>query len=96
MGLSKVFSQGSAELDRMRAVGGFVSQTLQTNEIGIDEEGVMAVSTTVIDGMCYDNGEDHVTSFDMILDHPFIFVISEGNSKSILYIGVVNHLDSVG
>ncbi|MDE6654078.1 MAG: hypothetical protein K2K37_06795 [Muribaculaceae bacterium] len=31
-------------------------------------------------------------NFDMILDRPFIFIISHDYTKSILFAGVVNHL----
>ena len=93
LGVRKAFKEGSAEFDRMfehkEGYGYWISKVIQKSRIAISEWGTEAGSVTVVemDGAT-DAGPDqkHVYFY---ADHPFVFIIGEETSGTILFEGVV-------
>ncbi|KAK8936391.1 Serpin-ZXA [Platanthera zijinensis] len=96
LGLKSIFCSSSADLGGMclessRVWQLFVSSILHKAAIEVDEEGTTAAAATVITMklMCY------IPRVDFVADHPFIFVVREDKTGTILFFGhVVNPSDS--
>jgi len=83
MGMGIAFSD-AADFSNMREAGGlFVSDVKHKARVRVDEEGTEAAAVTVV--------EVGYTSVPMsyIVNHPFLFLIHENNSNTILFMGKV-------
>ncbi|MCI48913.1 serpin-ZX-like, partial [Trifolium medium] len=63
----------------------FVSKIFHNSFIEVNEEGTEATASTVADvdsrGVCIQTGQDFVA------DHPFLFLIEEVSTRTILFMG---------
>jgi serine protease inhibitor len=96
LGMGIAFDPLRADLTRISAMGGlYVSYVLHKTYVDVDEEGTEAAAATVIGieiGAVYP-GRPEINV--MRIDHPFIFVIREHQSGTILFIGkIVNPASS--
>jgi serpin B len=66
----------------------FVSEVKQKSFIEVNEEGTeaAAVTTVVMHSLAI---REPMKPFEMIVDRPFLFVIGDDQTKSILFMGVI-------
>ena len=93
LGVRKAFESASAEFDRMFELKDgydyWISKVIQKSRISVSEWGTEAGSVTVIDmeGATSPGPEPKEVYF--YADHPFVFIIGEETSGTILFEGVV-------
>lgn len=84
MGMRTAFT-GSADFTRLFAPGGiFISSVLHKTAIKVNEEGTEAAAVTVITFERTSAGDENPV---MQMDHPFLYVIRENSTGTILFIG---------
>lgn len=89
LGIKKAFSP-MADFSKMSPAAIMITKVLQTARIEVDEEGsVASASTTVVTGIT-DNYMPPPPV--LILDRPFLYLISESSTGAILFIGNVSEL----
>ena len=89
MGLSDIYSD--ADFTKFSEKGGIrVSNIHQEATVSIDEDGGEAAAYTQISIECTSVYDPDVKTYDMILDRPFIFAITDKDDTP-LFIGVINN-----
>lgn len=89
MGLSDIYSD--ADFTKFSEKGGIrVSNIRQEATVSIDEDGGEAAAYTQISIECTSVYDPDVKTYDMILDRPFIFAITDKDDTP-LFIGVINN-----
>ena len=91
LGINKAFQNSSAEFDNMFQSDGlqyWISKVIQKSRISVTEWGTEAGSVTVVDmdGAAEDQPQYKIVNFNA--NHPFVFVIGEETSGTILFEGV--------
>ena len=89
MGMTKAFDDVYAEFDGMfdgDTPGFYISRVLQKAKIQVAEWGTEAAAVTVVEMAEKSSLPEHVVYFTA--DHPFVFVIGEQESGTILFEGV--------
>jgi serpin B len=93
LGVRKAFEEGSAEFDRMfENKDGYyywISKVIQKSRIAVSEWGTEAGSVTVVEMGGLMDGGPRPEQVYFYADHPFVFVIGEETSGTILFEGVV-------
>ncbi len=88
IGMGIAFSD-LADFTKMNKQGGLcISEVLHKSYVKVDEEGTEAAAVTSV-GVGITNAYGSHHSFFMKVNKPFLFVIRERNSNSILFIGKV-------
>ena len=90
LGMGVAFTPGAADFTRLSSLGRdlFISFVKQKTFVEIDEEGTEAAAATVV-------GVDVVSApltYDMRVDQPYVIVIRERFSGTILFIGKITRL----
>ena len=93
LGVRKPFERDFAEFDRMfeakRGYYYWINKVIQKSRIGVSEWGTEAGSVTIVD-MVGDSGPaPEPKQIYFYADHPFVFIIGEETSGTILFEGVV-------
>ncbi len=89
LGMKHAFIEGEADFFAMADEPLFIGLVKQKSYVDVDEEGTEAAAVTVVvmeKGMA----PRPMNAFRMIVDRPFLFVISDDATDSILFIGIVN------
>jgi serine protease inhibitor len=89
MGMKRAFSI-IAEFSAMADEPLFISEVKQKSFVDVNEEGTEATAVTTIENVATGIEMEPPKPFEMIVDRPFLFVISDNATDSILFIGVVN------
>jgi serpin B len=93
LGVRKAFEEGSAEFDRMfENKDGYyywISKVIQKSRIAVSEWGTEAGSVTVVEMNGPTDAGPGSKQVYFYADHPFVFVIGEETSGTILFEGVV-------
>ena len=92
LGIVRAFNPQDAQFDKMfDSIEQFmIGKVIQKSKIGVSEWGTEAGSVTVIEtDFSTDPGDDEYKEINFHADHPFIFVIGEKTSGTILFEGVV-------
>lgn len=88
LGINEIFDETKADFSPLADANGiYVSEVKQEASISIDENGCEAAAFTQIDMCGSAMPQGHA---DMILDRPFIFVIT-GSGDIPLFVGVINN-----
>ncbi|OFY65692.1 MAG: hypothetical protein A2Y71_04975 [Bacteroidetes bacterium RBG_13_42_15] len=88
MGMGIAFSPGGADFTKINPDGNlFISMVKQKAYVDVNEKGTEAAAVTVVEIELTSVGEDNRIHF--YVDRPFLFVIMEKQSKSIIFIGRV-------
>jgi serpin B len=86
LGMSIAFNPQQADFSRINPAGGlYISKVLHKTFVQVDEEGTEAAAVTVVAINYTSIGGDE--EFYMTVNHPFLFVIREHHSETILFIG---------
>lgn len=93
LGMKRAFS-ADADFSAMSAEKLFLSEVKQKSFVEVNEEGTeaAAVTTVTLHAMVATRPE---SPFELILDHPFFFVIGDETTHSILFMGIVSNPVSV-
>lgn len=88
LGIKQAFSTG-ADFSAMSGEKLFLSEVKQKSYVAVNEEGTeaAAVTTGTFGALAVRRPEK---PFEMILDHPFFFVIADRTTHSILFMGIVS------
>jgi serpin B len=88
LGMRRAFSN-EADFSAMADEPLFVSEVKQKSFVEVNEEGTeaAAVTTVTMHAMAVFRPEK---PFEMIVDRPFLFVIGDDQTRSILFLGVVH------
>jgi serine protease inhibitor len=89
LGMQDAFIPGAANFSGMSADPLFVSEVVQKSFVDVNEQGTEAAAVTIIQ-MRASVVMRPLEPFEMIVDHPFFFVISDKPTGTILFMGVVN------
>lgn len=85
LGMDIAFSPDQADFTRMDKQGGlFISKVKHKTFVEVNEEGTEAAAVTSVE-----IGETSVGGFIMRVDRPFIFVIRENHSGTLLFVGKI-------
>ncbi len=90
LGMRQAFIPGAADFTSMAdsREGLYVSEVWQKSFVDVNEEGTEAAAVTGV-RMTALAGMRPLQSFEMIVDRPFFFVIEDGQTQSILFMGLV-------
>ncbi len=87
LGMKQAFT-GAADFSAMADEPLFVSEVKQNSFVEVNEEGTEAAAVTTVH-MVGSAMPRPVELFEMIVDRPFVFVIEDSETQSILFMGVV-------
>jgi len=88
LGIVKAFSP-AADFTKISTIGGiYIDDVIHQSFVEVDEEGTEAAAATVVVPKYTSAGEYFVT------DRPFVFVIRDNKTKSVLFIGKLMNPDS--
>ena len=87
LGMRRAFGNG-ADFSAMAEEPLFVSEVKQKSFVEVNEEGTEAAAVTTVT-VVYAIAMRPPKPFEMIVDRPFLFVIADDQSKSILFMGVI-------
>jgi serpin B len=87
LGIKSAFSQG-ADFSAMSASPLYVSEIKHQSFVEINEQGTEAAAVTT-GVVALASFQHEPPPFQMVMERPFLFVISEQQSRCILFIGVV-------
>lgn len=94
LGVEKAFQEGVAEFDMMFQPKAnyyyWISKVIQKSRINVSEWGTEAGSVTVVE-MVGDAAGPPKEIIEFYADHPFVFIIGEETSGTILFEGVVTN-----
>jgi serpin B len=74
----------------------FISKVEQKSYVDVDEQGTEAAAVTTVTMMAASLPMRPPDRFEMIVDRPFLFVITDNATDSILFIGIVNDPTATG
>lgn len=93
LGVEKAFKSGQAEFDRMfdadESWRFWIEKVIQKSRISVTEWGTEAGSVTIVEMGGAASSPPPPKEVDFYVDHPFIFIIGEKTSGTILFEGVV-------
>jgi serpin B len=87
LGLRQAFSD-KADFSAMAGEPLFISEVKQKSFVEVNEEGTEAAAVTTVHMQAADRPLPEKL-FEMIVDRPFLFVIADDQTKSILFMGVI-------
>jgi serpin B len=90
LGMKRAF-ESDAEFSAMADESLFISGIKQKSYVDVDDEGTEAAAVTTIEFEATAMMPDPSKRFEMIVDRPFLFMISDEDSGSILFVGIVNN-----
>ena len=89
MGISEAFTQG-ADFSNLSKDNLFISEIMQANYFCIDEQGTEASAVTGTVNITSPGGTP--TAIDFHVNRPFLFIIKEKSTGTILFLGKINNL----
>ncbi|HKI70046.1 MAG TPA: serpin family protein, partial [Verrucomicrobiae bacterium] len=89
LGMRQAFEAGEADFSRMANGPLFISKVQQKSFVEVNEKGTEAAATTAVIMSLTAFSPEKEKPFTMVVDHPFIFVIYDSQTESILFTGVV-------
>ncbi len=90
LGIKKLFNSSEAELTNCFESGEyFINSVNQTSKFEIDEKGAVGASVSKWTG---EATSDFVSLEELTVDRPFVFLITEQSTGSIIFIGKIGNL----
>ncbi|MGH8022138.1 MAG: serpin family protein, partial [Limisphaerales bacterium] len=89
LGMTDAFIPGAANFSGMSADPLFVSEVLQKAFVAVNEQGTEAAAVTAVSVRATAMLRP-LKPFEMVLDRPFVFMISDKPTGAILFMGIVN------
>lgn len=91
MGMGIAFEPGAADFSRMTDADAFISFVEQLTYINTDEVGTEAAAVTVVGIELTSYQPDRTATFNA--NRPFIYIIRENSTGSILFMGAVKYIE---
>ncbi|HTY85839.1 MAG TPA: serpin family protein [Candidatus Acidoferrum sp.] len=88
LGMKQAFAR-EADFSAMAGESLFISEVKQKSFVEVNEEGTEAAAVTTVT-MSNSAEIQPIKSFEMIVDRPFLFVIGDNQTQSILFMGLVS------
>jgi len=89
LGMVKAFDPANADFTKISTIGGiYIDDVIHQSFVEVDEEGTEAAAATVVVPKYTSNGEYFVAN------RPFVFVIRDNKTESVLFIGKIMNPDS--
>jgi serpin B len=88
LGMKRAFDFRAADFSAMADESLFVTEAKQKSFVAVDEEGTEAAAVTTV-SLANSAVMNPPKRFEMIVDRPFLFVISDEETQSILFMGMV-------
>lgn len=85
LGIKHAFVSGEADFSAMAYEPLFISEVKQKSYVEVDEKGTEAAAVTTVTMMAALAPMNPPKRFEMIVDRPFLFAISDTNTGSILF-----------
>jgi serpin B len=95
MGMRLAFDSGRADFSRIHR-DLFISDVEHKTWVKVDEEGTDAAAATSFSGTLARVAGGSMKAFEMLVDHPFFFAITEQQSGALLFAGIVMDPTSTG
>jgi serpin B len=92
LGMKSAFAR-NADFSGIADAPLFISQVKQKSYVDVNEEGTEAAAVTTVMMTASLVRRPPPDRFTMVLDRPFLFVISDVNTGSLLFLGLVNEPD---
>ncbi|HUB86856.1 MAG TPA: serpin family protein [Verrucomicrobiae bacterium] len=89
LGMKRAFDPQAADFSAMADEPLFIGMVKQKSYVAVDEFGTEAAAVTTV-VMTMSAVEEPQEPFQMIVDRPFLFVIADGDTQAILFMGIVN------
>jgi len=89
LGMRQAFDSHNADFSAMADEPLFVSEVKQKSFVEVNEEGTEAAAVTTVT-MLGAAAPRPVKLFEMIVDRPFLFVIGDDSTKSVLFMGIIS------
>ncbi len=89
LGMNRIFDSGAADFSEMADEPLYVSEVKQKSFVEVNEEGTEAAAVTGTRITSLAAEMDPPKPFQMIVDHPFLFVIADDQTQSILFTGII-------
>ena len=89
MGVRKVFDDPSSLLHLAPSTGARLTGVLQRVDISVDERGIRADAGTILHGALGGILQGRVEPFHMVVNRPFLFLIRDAATDSLLFAGIV-------
>jgi serpin B len=89
LGMRRAFISGVADFSAMADEPLFVSDVKQKSFVAVDEEGTEAAAVTTVEMKSLAMPLRPPKSFEMIVNRPFLFVIADEETQSILFTGII-------
>ncbi|HEY4417062.1 MAG TPA: serpin family protein [Verrucomicrobiae bacterium] len=89
LGLKRIFDGNTADFSEMADEPLFVSEIKQKSFVEVNETGTEAAAVTGVRVTMLADRMEPPKPFSMIVDHPFLFVIADGQTQSILFTGII-------
>lgn len=89
LGMRRAFSS-QADFSGIADEGLYISEVLQKSYVDVDEQGTEAAAVTTVRMEAMVARRPPPDRFTLILDRPFLFVISDVPTGSLLFLGIIN------
>lgn len=89
MGMATAFDQEKADFSGISSNDLYISAALQKTWVEVDEEGTEAAAVTGMTAATLGIPEGTPERFEMIVDRPFLFLIEDHHTGTILFMGVI-------
>ncbi len=90
LGMRRAFSPEGAQFPAMADKPLYISSVFQKSYVAVDEEGTEAAAVTTVQFTAA-MAEMPPKAYEMTVDRPFFFVITDDQSQAILFMGIVNN-----
>ncbi len=88
LGMKRAFG-GGADFTGMAPAGLCIDEVLHKAVVVVDEEGTEAAAVTSV-GVKFTSVRPGPPPFEMIVDHPFLMAIADGETGTVLFLGAIN------
>lgn len=88
LGMRRAFG-GGADFTGMAPAGLCIDEVLHKAVVEVDEEGTVAAAVTSI-GVKFTSVRPGPPPFEMVVDHPFLMAIADGETGTVLFLGAIN------
>jgi serine protease inhibitor len=89
LGVKTAFDQDKSDFRALSNEQTFISEACQKAFVEVNEEGTEAAAVTVMAVQKREISINAPKPFEMIVDRPFLFIIEDGASHSILFMGAI-------
>ncbi|MCA6518819.1 MAG: serpin family protein [Pseudanabaena sp. M110S1SP2A07QC] len=91
MGMAIAFDSDKADFRNLSTIKAFIGEVKHKTFVEVNEEGTEAAAATSIEMKVTSASPSEETPFQMIVDHPFFFAISDRQTGTIIFMGAIKN-----